>query len=228
MPVPSPACEGPSVTADVPSAARRTVVGAMYSVSRASPPTSFPAAPRPPIQPSYSLRYAAPSARIRRRDSSVSKITSAYFMPVPRGCHESDCRRRDARPHRRRDRVTLMGWDFTRLGAGRGDPLDELDDHAVGVGDLEEAFAPGFLAQRHRDVDTFGTQPLLLGLDAGGGESEDQTVGVPVAPFGREEFGAAGIPRPGPPGRLRRLARAHRDHPPSRRIPPHCTAPRLS
>jgi hypothetical protein len=41
------------------------------------------------------------------------------------------------------------GWS---LPAGR-DPLDELDDDAVGVGDLEQAFAPGLLAQRHGDVD---------------------------------------------------------------------------
>ena len=54
--VSSPAWTGPSDTAADPSAALRTVTGPWCSVSRASPPTSLPAAATSPIQVSYAFR----------------------------------------------------------------------------------------------------------------------------------------------------------------------------
>ncbi|WP_435882889.1 hypothetical protein [Streptomyces flaveolus] len=62
--------------------------------------------------------------------------------------------------------MKIKGLLPSSFGAGaRGEPLDELDDHAVGVGDLDEAFAPGLFVQLHGDLDALGAQPLLLVVD---------------------------------------------------------------
>jgi hypothetical protein len=48
---------------------------------------------------------------------------------------------------------------------GRRVPVEELDDDAIGVGDLERALAPGLLAQRHGDVHALLAQAGQLTLE---------------------------------------------------------------
>src|SRR5712691_2259353 len=58
--------------------------------------------------------------------------------------------------------------------AGRRVPVEELDDDAIGVGDLERALAPGLLAQRHGDVHALLAQAGQLTLQVLDDERQDQ------------------------------------------------------
>src|SRR5262249_57404517 len=57
-------------------------------------------------------------------------------------------------------------------------PVEEFDDDAVGVTDLERALTPLFGPQRHGDSDALGLQPGQLALQVVHGEGEDQPAGV--------------------------------------------------
>src|SRR5580704_15380231 len=65
--------------------------------------------------------------------------------------------------------------------AGRRVPVEELDDDAIGVGDLERALAPGLLAQRHGDLYALPTQAGQLTLEVLDDERQDQARGTGVA-----------------------------------------------
>ncbi|MFF6874320.1 hypothetical protein ACFY9S_03100 [Streptomyces sp. NPDC012474] len=70
-------------------------------------------------------------------------------------------------------------------------PLDELDDHSVGVGDLEEALPARFLAQWHGDPNSRRAQPFFLLLQAGGdGEGRNQTTDTLITLLGRQHLDA--------------------------------------
>src|SRR6201995_3346966 len=64
--------------------------------------------------------------------------------------------------------------------AGRRVPVKELDDDAIGVGDLERALAPGLLAQRHGDVHALLAQAGQLALEVFDDERQDQSGGVGI------------------------------------------------
>src|SRR5262249_38637095 len=61
-----------------------------------------------------------------------------------------------------------------------GVPVEELDDDAVRVADLERALAPLLGPQRHRDRDALGLQPGQLALQVVHDEGEDQPAGVVI------------------------------------------------
>ncbi|MEU2910646.1 hypothetical protein ACFYM3_22545 [Streptomyces massasporeus] len=99
------------------------------------------------------------------------------------------------------DRLRMVNGRIGRqpeiLGAGTvpvvlgTSPLDEPDDHSVGVGDREEALAPRFLAQRHGDPNSGLTQPLFLLPQAGGdGEARDQATDTLITLLGRQHLDA--------------------------------------
>ena len=80
-------------------------------------------------------------------------------------------------------RVLACGWGAggpppQPLSHGRRVPVEELDDDAIGVGDLERALTPGLLAQRHGDVHARRAQAGQLTLEVLDGERQDQAGGV--------------------------------------------------
>src|SRR4051812_24208244 len=113
------------------------------------------------------------NATPRRRLAALSSVASR---------HQADSllrlatRRLDAARYGRRLRDRPWG------SPGRAAvPVHELDDDTVGIGDLEGAFTPGLLAQRHGDGDSFGGQAGQLGLEVVDHEGEDHAVGMVVA-----------------------------------------------
>lgn len=70
------------------------------------------------------------------------------------------------------------------------DPFDELNHDAIRVGDLKQAFAPGFFHQRKRDFNLFGVQPLLLGFESACGEGQNQSRRALVAITCGQNFAA--------------------------------------
>src|SRR6185312_3452830 len=67
------------------------------------------------------------------------------------------------------------------LVSGPRGPVHELDDDAVGVGDLEEALSPFLDGQGHGDDDPLRAQPSQLAFEVVDGKGEDQACGVLVA-----------------------------------------------
>src|ERR1039457_7057715 len=60
-------------------------------------------------------------------------------------------------------------------------PVQELDDDAVGVGDLDGALPPFLDGQRHGDGDSLPARPGQLAFEVLDGKGEDQAGGVGVA-----------------------------------------------
>ena len=65
-----------------------------------------------------------------------------------------------------------------RCRLGRLHPLDELDDDAARVGDLEVALAPRLRLERGRDLDALRHEPVVLGVDVVDHEGHQQPVGA--------------------------------------------------
>jgi hypothetical protein len=71
--------------------------------------------------------------------------------------------------------------EWRRGRRGRRVPVDELDDHAVGITHLERALPPLLAGQRHGDGDTLGLEPGELTLEVVHRQGEDEPAGVVVA-----------------------------------------------